>query len=297
MTECRVQKPVFILATGRAGSTVLYRMLSEHPRTRRLTRFARRSGGLWRLLDRVAMWAVDAPLVGGPVKRLVEGGGEHYDFWDRLYPGFRDTFRDLTAEDATPRVVRDIRRELSARVGASEDRRFLLKLTGWPRVGFLKRILPDARFAHIIRDGRAVANSWLNVPWWTGWSGPRNWRWGPLNDERLREWESCGRSFIALAAIQWKVLMDAFEAARAQCPEEDWLQVRYEDLCARPAETAARIAQHCALPPSRTFRRRLKAYALRNANFKWRRDLTDRQQEMLNDLLGEYLDRYGCRSD
>jgi len=40
--------------------------------------------------------------------------------------------------------------------------------------------LPEARFIHVIRDGRAVANSWLQMPWWLGYGGPERWQWDPL---------------------------------------------------------------------------------------------------------------------
>lgn len=50
--------------------------------------------------------------------------------------------------------------------------RLLFKITGWPRVGFLHEIFEDAKFIHLIRDGRAVAYSLLQQPWWEGWRGP-----------------------------------------------------------------------------------------------------------------------------
>lgn len=66
---------------------------------------------------------------------------------------------------------------------------FLHKFTGWPRAGFAHAIFPEARFRHVIRDGRAVANSLIQMSWWSGFGGPENWKWGQLSDEDLSAWK------------------------------------------------------------------------------------------------------------
>src|SRR6266536_3477457 len=98
---------------------------------------------------------------------------------------------------------------------------------------------PDARFVHVIRDGRAVASSWLQMPWWSGFEGPSNWSLGPLPAAYSSEWERSGRSFVVLAGLGWKLLMDAFDAARMAMPPRHWLDVRYEDVLAEPRKQFA----------------------------------------------------------
>ena len=66
-------------------------------------------------------------------------------------------------------------------------------MTGWPRAGFLHAVFPDARYVNVIRDGRAVANSWLQMDWWLGYRGPEHWHFGPLSDEHREVWERSGR--------------------------------------------------------------------------------------------------------
>jgi omega-hydroxy-beta-dihydromenaquinone-9 sulfotransferase len=39
---------------------------------------------------------------------------------------------------------------------------------------------------------------------------------------------------VVLAGLAWKVLMDAFDAARMAIPPGQWLDVRYEDILAEP---------------------------------------------------------------
>lgn len=103
--------------------------------------------------------------------------------------------------------------------------RLLIKITGWSRIGFLSNIFPTAKFIHLIRDGRAVANSLVNVDWWSGWKGPQNLRWGKLTPTQEEEWKTHNKSFIALVAIEWKILLDAVEDAKKFINHENFLVV------------------------------------------------------------------------
>ncbi|GAJ21506.1 unnamed protein product, partial [marine sediment metagenome] len=83
----------------------------------------------------------------------------------------------------------------------------MIKLTGWSRIEYIKELFPDAKFIHILRDGRGVANSLINVDFWKGWEGPHKWRWGMLNEEKMKEWNKYDQSFVILAAMEWKILV------------------------------------------------------------------------------------------
>ena len=54
-------------------------------------------------------------------------------------------------------------------------REFIAEYSGWSRIAFFNEIFPHCRFIHIVRDGRAVANSLLNVSYWKGWEGIHKW--------------------------------------------------------------------------------------------------------------------------
>jgi hypothetical protein len=172
-------------------------------------------------------------------------------------------------------------------------RRLLHKITGWPRIGFLRELFPDARFIHICRDGRAVANSLLEVDFWRGWCGPERWRWGELTGSQRAEWERHGRSFIALAGLQWKLLMDATAEAASRIPSGQFMQLRYEDFVSDPVQHFRNVAAFCGLEWLPRFEKAIAAYELRSANDKWRRDLTAEQQAVLQSVLGESLAKYG----
>ena len=97
--------------------------------------------------------------------------GECYRFWDKHTFGFSEPCRDLVRADVSARVKRQVRGRPGAMLTPTADR-LLIKITGWPRIGYLDEIFEDARFIHIKRDGRAVASSLLHVNFWRGWYGP-----------------------------------------------------------------------------------------------------------------------------
>jgi hypothetical protein len=84
----------------------------------------------------------------------------------------------------------------------------------------IAEVYPDARFVHIVRDGRDVARSIVAQPW------------GPDNvEEAAEEWRS------------------SVEAGRNAAPAlgDRVLEVRYEDVLADPATAIPRIYTHHGL--------------------------------------------------
>ena len=153
--------------------------------------------------------------------------------------------------------------------------RLLLKITGWPRLGFLNEIFEDAKFIHLVRDGRAVASSLLHVDFWRGWYGPQGWRAGLLSPEDQATWEAYDRSFVALAGLEWRIQMRAMEAARRALPDPArFLEIKYETFCEQPLETCRRALDFAELPGSTAFERHVAATPIKNASHRWRDGLT-----------------------
>lgn len=285
-----VEKPVFVIGAGRSGSSIFHQTFTEHPRVAWMSVLCDRHPDNLSI-HRALMRNIDLPWVGGLLKRHYESA-ECYGFWDRHFRGFSRPCRDLVADDATPHAVAALRRAVEGLVTPRRPR-WLAKITGWPRLGFLHEVFPDARFIHVYRDGRAFANSLLQVDFWLGWRGPEQWRWGPLDDAARREWEAHARSFVALAGIQWKILMRAMEAAKRSVPASSVLEVRYEDFAAHPVDTFREVAAFCELEWDARFERALARYRVASANYKWQQDLSPAQQATLLSVLGDDLKRYG----
>jgi hypothetical protein len=244
-------------------------------------------------LNRWAVTAVGNPLIRGLLGKRIKPG-ENYGFWYNHAYGFAEPGRDLVREDVTPRVRRQMVAAIEPMLTPTRNR-MLVKLTGWSRIGFLNEIFDDAKFIHIVRDGRAVASSLLHInSWqWRGWYGPSSWRYGPLSPADQAAWEASNRSFAVLAGIQWRIHTRAIEAARQALDSSRFLEVRYETFCKQPAETGRRISEFTELPQSATFDRQVQAAPIMDMTDRWRKDLSGEQQRTLTDLLREDLVRYG----
>ena len=132
-------------------------------------------------------------------------------------------------------------------------------------------------------------NSWQ----WRGWYGPYSWRYGPLSEEDQAAWEGSGRSYVALAGIQWKIHTRAIEAARQALDPTRFLEVKYERFCEDPVDTCRQVLEFAELEQSPKFERHVKATPIRDMATRWRRDLSPAQQSLLTGLLREDLLRYG----
>jgi hypothetical protein len=278
------------MGTGRCGSTVFHRLLATHPQLMWLSGFA------WRYPTRPALnrWAVTA--VSNPVVKRVLGErvrpGECYTFWDQYAYGFSEPCRDLVRTDVTTRVKKQLHSAFEQML-TSQRNRLLLKITGWPRIGYLNEVFEDARFVHILRDGRAVASSLLHVNFWRGWYGPQGWRAGLLSPEDQATWESYDRSFTALAGLEWRIQMRAIEAARRELDPKLFYEVRYESFCEQPVETYRQVLEFAELPQSKVLEQAVEAASIRSTSNRWRDDLTPGQQAILDELLRPDLERYG----
>lgn len=283
-------RPIFIIGTGRCGSTIFHDILAHHSRLAYLSglcvKFPLRPH-----LNRWAMHLLDVPFCGHMIRRKLPPV-EAWAFWEEHCRGFRRPSRDLLASDLRPHVKVRLNRVLQQMV-TKRRARLLVKLTGWPRTGFLAEAFPDALFVHILRDGRAVANSLLDSDYWLGYQGPGQCRWGNLDPQQQREWEETGKSFVALAGIQWKILMDAFKEARDRLPPAQYLQVNYDDFIARPHDVFGDVLSFCDLDFSLEFKASLDAFRLESANFKWKKQLTNPQQKQLEAVLADDLVKWG----
>jgi len=245
---------IFLIGTGRCGSTVLAETLCRHPDVGFISnvdvRFPRLAG--------LARWnnAIFRHLPSGGVLHRRFVPSEAYELLDReVSPILSSPFRDLEERDAGPWLSERVATCFARRAAAQQVPTFVHKFTGWPRASFLHRAFPTARFIHIVRDGRAVANSWLQVPWWRGFGGPEHWQWGPLPPHLATEWEQADRSFVVLAGLLWRMLMEAYDVARDALPQEAWLEIRYEHLAAHPEEALREIFDFSGLKWSEGFDR------------------------------------------
>jgi hypothetical protein len=152
------------------------------------------------------------------------------------------------------------------------------------RIDFLKEIFPDAVFIHILRDGRAAAYSILRSR--QGHSGaywsvkPPGWR-SLLNVP-----------LVDASALQWKMTVEAVLESAGKLPPEQFMEVRYEEFVARPAEVFRRVGSKCGLVWQDELLREITV-GIDNRNYKWQTELQEADMQKLNGLLGTFLDELG----
>ena len=228
-------------------------------------------------------------------ERMHFGPSEGYRLLSRqIAPLFSEPFRDLTEDDVTPRLERRFRAFFEGRKRVQDKPIFLHKLTGWPRARFVHRIMPAARFIHVVRDGRAVANSLMQRPWWKGHRGPDAWGFGPLSPDDRRAWDATGKFFVALAGLEWKILVNAFHDAGSVIGRLRWIDVRYEDLVADPRRRFQHLLGFAGLRWDDDFERQFRRHPFTTERLEaFRADLAPEQLAMLEELLRPELERLG----
>jgi Sulfotransferase family len=270
--------PFFIVGCPRSGTTLLRRLLNSHP-------------------------------------RLAIPGESH--FIPHLRRGYRDPRNDREARELAARILRlrwirdwGMTIEPSAFAGDRTLRQILARLYGaWAHdrqkvrwgdktpqyvavIPVLLDIFPDARIVHIIRDGRDVALSLVDV------------RFGANN--------------VFVAAREWRHLVTAGRRAGAALPPETYLEIRYEALLDRPAETMAAVCaflgesftdavlRPTASPPPRhrhqarigSGPRRPRATEIVRTNAgKWRTAMSPADRVLFESVAGDLLAALGYETE
>jgi len=293
MTKINVDRPIFIIGTGRSGTTLLFKILHTHPD------FA------WPCQYMVDQWLTpkdrfvrklsEMPVTSRLIKekhfkrRYV---AEPFDLWRKFDLGFNRPIRDLTAQDCSEKVITGMRNALYQQQERMGRRRFLTKYTGWSRIDYVHAIFPDAQFLHIIRDGRAVAWSLMQQDWWLGWQGPGHWRWGELSEENNEIWNASGRSFYVLAGLQWKILLENIEQKGQQIGKR-FMSIRYEHFVNDPIKIMKDIIDWAGIKSSSVFIKNCEHMRLYNSNRNWENDVNKYEREKFEKLLSPVLETYG----
>ncbi|WP_162932358.1 sulfotransferase family protein [Solimonas sp. K1W22B-7] len=229
-----LDRPVFIVAAPRSGSSLLFEMLS-------------RASALWTL--------------GGEARAEFETV-PRWNPRQRGYDSNRLTAGDLGLGDRAQLLLAMSRRLRNSegvrwRALTAEARpgclRFLEKTPkNALRVPLLRTLFPDARFIFLLRDPRDNVSSILEA-WRSGrfvnyrdlpdWPGPP---WSLLLPPGWRELR--GASLERIAAFQWRAANEIALNDLLALPGSDWCALRYEDLLAAPAAAVAQLCSFMEVP-------------------------------------------------
>ena len=154
-------KPILIIGAPGSGTTLLYQTLCSHRDTAYINHNMLRAGlrkhGRFLGDRRKALFILQNLIHRDPASTLPH---EADAFWMTY---FRDYYNYMTESDYTEEMADYFRRKVLQVQNLCSRPRFVNKnLQNSFRVRLLNSIFPDAKFIHIIRDGRAVAFSILN---------------------------------------------------------------------------------------------------------------------------------------
>lgn len=237
-----VEKPIFILGTGRSGTTILGIVLSMH----REIGYLNEPKAIWHLIH--------------PHEDVIG----NYSQTDAKYR--------LTTEDATDEMHQRASQMFGAYLTATRSRRLVDK---YPelifRVDFVRVLFPDARFIFLTRNGWDTCHSIANWSerlgvqisgekhdWWG--VDDRKWRLlveqlvktDPAFSEIIGEVKHFERH-LDRAAVEWIVTMR--EGIHLMQAASDCIHlVRFEDLTLEPDKTFDTLCNFCELPTDNRFR-------------------------------------------
>jgi hypothetical protein len=213
--------------------------------------------------------------IGSFVRSILPYSAEAYPVWTRCC-GNRFLWDYMVDQSANEIEKRRTRTTVKKVLLAQGKQRFFAKLTGPARMNYLSTIFPHACFIHILRDPRAVVSSLLKVSFWKKHGGLENpWWENGLSPDFVDEWISSGRSPIALAAVQWKQVVELAWQESKTLNSGTYIEVRYEDFVTAPHRILQDIFRKVDLSYSEIVQGYVNSIGkVKNMNFKYHQNLT-----------------------
>ena len=232
LRRARPGRPAFIVGCGRSGTTLLGRLLGDHP---------------------AAVYAEEPYHLWAAVDRRTDVTGLH--FVNGPYRYFLDT-SDVTA--AARRRFDNL-----GRVGTATGRVWIEKMPhNVARIGWIEGLTEEARYINIVRNGRAVASSIGRIAThstfkiagkssYNQWWGQDHRRWTALAAEGADlgyyPSEVGGlRSYEQQGAYEWLVSIKEGERWAGRLGDRIAM-ISYTDLTSKPGPTLSSLAAHVGL--------------------------------------------------
>jgi len=249
----RLERPIFLIGSPRSGTGISSDLFGAHPDVANLS---------------------DAHMIWDPRRRF-DADADHD--W---------TSNDVTAEDAARLHARF---EYHRRFHAKQ--RFLNKNPrSSVRIDYIRAIFPDAVFVHLIRDGRAVVASMLELVrrrphlkhLWDApmrFAHPPNWRTLVREDKAEQ------------SALQWRAIVNTVLSKRAELGSA-YHEFKYEELCDDPRGVLAAAWRFAGLRVDAEALEQLPK-RLENQNYKWKQQLSLQQVETITRTEAPLLKELG----
>ncbi len=230
---------------------------------------------------------------------------------------------ELGPERLRPRIANYIDRTFASFLSEHGRDRFAEKTpSNCLRMPFIHALYPDARMVNIIRDGRLVVRSMLQIQksppnpglvrkrlrqtpltdwpayvpmffrtvWRTKVLGKPSRYWGP-RPRGWRDWLDLPRHLMV--AEQWKAIVAKSVEDGHSLLAENYLELRYEELMSKPMEVIGRVLDFAELPHAEPVLEYTRGHIDPTRKSKWNRTLTDEEEAEVQACLAPLLRELG----
>jgi Sulfotransferase family len=231
MRTSSIKSPVFILGCGRSGTTILGKLLAQHP-------------SVTYLHEHRPLWISAYPETDIWTERAVSRHGK----------------LAFTESDVNPRKTRALRKLFALELQRSRRPILVEKLPiNNFRLPFIRGMFPGCRFIHIWRNGLEVARSIEAMSIQGRWFRPDQYRWNMLAEHAQSMPETAHapalcQSYYEKGLLEWRVSTEAVTSFLGRLPKDNWLEVPYSAFVADRLGTSERLTEFLRLTPEQTLR-------------------------------------------
>lgn len=279
-------KHIFIIGKSRSGKTLLGNIISVHKDTFWFSNISDKFTNInfIPVLHRI----IDLPIVGRKIKKMIINQ-KGQKFYPRPSEGNRIYHTSCKFEYQKYSYANELNQKQGVRFKAIIEKHS--KYTGKSnflndqsanvqRIEQIVNLFPDAKFIHVIRDGRAVANEIIRTDWWMNsvlwWCGKK-----PQNLEKE------GKELAVLGAEDWEYAVRTI-LQKKYIFRDNYLEVRYENLANQTKKCIKEVIAFCELKGYKDFYDYIPNKII-NYNYRYREELTWKQIHLINRKIGELL--------
>ena len=286
----KIHKPIFIVGCGRSGTTIFYEIMAWH---KDLAWISNYSNWYYSIFPYAAGLCVlyRSDFVKRLTGRRFPKPREGHRVWDWCHPVFESpNDPPLDESDVTPKSSFRVRKMVIDHIRYSGKKRFINKNTrNSRRIRYLNAIFPDAKFIHIIRDGRAVVAS-LNK------FREKLTPWILKENENLRLEDDADRN-VEIAALLWMAETNKILNDKEDLHPSQYCEIKYEDLMRSPVATMKGVCRFCELNWSDEYAEFIKRKQLKNFNYRFKERLTDNQISKVEKMIRIFSHNLGYKLD
>ena len=295
------QDPVVLIGMPKSGTTVVFECLAAHEKLGWFSNYSAKfprfpaANLVARMVDNSLIYVRGRKAQRqelGLINKILPRPMETYTVWQHACD--RDFTRSyLVGESATQTEQQRIHSLVEKTLKYQGKQRFIVKLTGPPRIRFLTSLFPNAIFIHVIRNCLDVVNSLLTSDFWAENGGLTNPYWhGGLESEDLDLWEREGRSPVLLCALQWRRVIEVARDEAKRLTPGRYTEVKYEDFIAQPKTVVSGLLERIGLDHSSRVVRYIETANVEE-HIPRSNEINQKTLELIEKHSGSYLKELG----